>query len=66
MLPGSQITLVMAVLAAISMTYGNLCALVQTDGKRLMLGYSAMAHAGYLMMGLVAGTLAVLDAASLR
>jgi len=61
--PGPQITLVMAIFAAVSMTYGNLCALVQTDIKRL-LGYSAMAHAGYIMVGLVAGTLAGLDAAA--
>lgn len=63
MLPGPQITMTMAVLAAVSMTYGNLCALVQTDVKRL-LGYSAMAHAGYIMVGLVAGTAAGLDATS--
>jgi NADH-quinone oxidoreductase subunit N len=59
--PGVQLTQVMAILAAISMTVGNLSALVQTDIKRL-LGYSAMAHAGYLMVGLVAGTLQGLDA----
>lgn len=63
MIPGPQITMVMAIFAAVSMTYGNLSALVQTDIKRI-LGYSAMAHAGYLMVGLVAGTLAGLDAAS--
>ncbi len=61
LLPGPQVTLVIAILAAVSMTYGNLAALAQTDVKRL-LGYSAMAHAGYLMVGLVAGTLAGLDA----
>jgi proton-translocating NADH-quinone oxidoreductase chain N len=63
MLPGRQVTMVIAILAAVSMTYGNLAALAQTDVKRL-LGYSAMAHAGYLMVGLVAGTLAGLDAAA--
>ena len=63
LLPGSQVTLVIAIFAAVSMTYGNLAALVQTDVKRI-LGYSAMAHAGYLMVGLVAGTLAGLDAAA--
>jgi NADH-quinone oxidoreductase subunit N len=45
------------------MTYGNLAALVQTDIKRL-LGYSAVAHAGYLMVGLVPGTKEGLDAAA--
>jgi NADH-quinone oxidoreductase subunit N len=53
--PGLEITTILAVLAAVSMTYGNLAALVQKDVKRL-LGYSAIAHAGYLMLGVVAGT----------
>ena len=38
------------ILAILSMTIGNLAALVQKDVKRL-LGYSAAAHAGYLMVG---------------
>lgn len=59
--PGVQVTHVLALLAAVSMTYGNLAALAQTDVKRI-LGYSAVAHAGYLMLGLVAGTLDGLDA----
>ncbi|WP_419662671.1 NuoN1: NADH quinone oxidoreductase, subunit N [Desulfosarcina variabilis str. Montpellier] len=62
-IPGPQVTLVIAILAAASMTYGNLSALAQTDVKRL-LGYSAIAHAGYLMVGLVAGTNQGLDAAA--
>jgi NADH-quinone oxidoreductase subunit N len=46
-----------AVLAAISMTFGNLVAIAQTNIKR-MLGYSSIAHAGYIMVGLAAiGTL---------
>ncbi len=53
--PGLEITTILAVLAAVSMTYGNLAALVQKDIKRI-LGYSAVAHAGYLMVGVVAGT----------
>lgn len=44
----------LAVLAALSMTVGNLSALVQKDLKRL-LGFSAVSHAGYATMGLVAG-----------
>ncbi|MFC1987702.1 NADH-quinone oxidoreductase subunit N [Chloroflexota bacterium] len=43
--------LVFAVLAAISMTLGNVVALPQTNIKR-MLGYSSIAQAGYLMVGL--------------
>ena len=45
--------LIFAVLAAISMTLGNLVALPQTNIKR-MLGYSSIAQAGYLMVGLAA------------
>jgi NADH-quinone oxidoreductase subunit N len=41
----------------------RLSALVQTDLKRI-LGFSAVAHAGYLMVGLVPGTLEGLDAAA--
>jgi len=39
------------VLAAIGMTLGNVVAIPQTNIKR-MLGYSSIAHAGYLMVGL--------------
>ena len=63
LMPGHQVTNVLAVLAAVSMTYGNLAALTQTDVKRI-LGYSAVAHAGYLMVGLAAGTIDGLDAAA--
>ncbi len=43
--------LVFAVLAAIGMTLGNVAAIPQTNIKR-MLGYSSIAQAGYLMVGL--------------
>ena len=43
--------LIFAVLAAIGMFLGNLSALPQTNIKR-MLGYSSIAQAGYLMVGL--------------
>jgi NADH-quinone oxidoreductase subunit N len=43
--------LIFAVLAAIGMTVGNVIALPQTNIKR-MLGYSSIAQAGYLMVGL--------------
>jgi len=43
--------LIFAVLAAIGMTLGNVTALPQTNIKR-MLGYSSIAQAGYLMVGL--------------
>lgn len=61
--PGLEITTLLAVLGAISMTYGNLCALAQHDVKRL-LGFSSVAHAGYVMVGLVAGTAMGLSAAA--
>jgi len=43
--------LIFAVLAAIGMTLGNVVAIPQTNIKR-MLGYSSIAQAGYLMVGL--------------
>ncbi|MBF0571762.1 MAG: NADH-quinone oxidoreductase subunit N [Candidatus Omnitrophica bacterium] len=46
--------LALAILSAITMTYGNLVALFQTNIKRL-LGYSSISHAGYLLMGAAAG-----------
>ena len=46
---------VLAILAALTMTVGNLAALRQTNLKR-MLAYSSIAHAGYLLVGLAAGT----------
>lgn len=46
-------SIIFAVLAAITMTLGNVVAIVQTNIKR-MLGYSSIAQAGYLMIGLAA------------
>lgn len=43
------------VLAALSMIWGNLLAITQDNIKRL-LAYSSIAHAGYLLMGLLGGT----------
>lgn len=47
--------MIFAVLGAISMTLGNVIAISQTNIKR-MLGYSSIAQAGYLMVGLAAVT----------
>jgi NADH-quinone oxidoreductase subunit N len=44
---------VLGVLAAVTMTLGNVTALVQTNVKR-MLAYSSIAHAGFTLMGLAA------------
>lgn len=41
------------VISAITILYGNLCAIPQRNVKRL-LGYSSIAHAGYLLMGVAA------------
>jgi NADH-quinone oxidoreductase subunit N len=45
--------LVIVVLAAITMTLGNLVALTQSNVKR-MLAYSSIAHTGYMLVGLAA------------
>jgi NADH-quinone oxidoreductase subunit N len=45
---------VLALLAALSIVIGNLVALAQKNVRRL-LAYSAVAHAGYTLLGLVAG-----------
>lgn len=45
--------LVVAALAALSMTYGNLAALVQDNVVRL-LAYSSIAQSGYFLLGIVA------------
>lgn len=41
------------VISAITILYGNLCAIPQRNLKRL-LGYSSIAHAGYLLLGIAA------------
>ena len=43
---------ILVLLAALSMTFGNLVALVQQDLKRL-LAYSSIAHAGYILLGVL-------------
>ncbi len=51
--PGnSTIVTLLTILSIASMFYGNLIALVQKDIKR-MLGFSGIAHAGYVLLGLV-------------
>lgn len=48
---------IIGIISAITMTLGNLTALVQTNLKRLF-AYSSIAHAGYLLMGLAAASAA--------
>lgn len=44
-----------AVIAVLTMTVGNIMAIAQKNLKR-MLAYSSIAHAGYILLALVAGT----------
>jgi NADH-quinone oxidoreductase subunit N len=44
---------VLCVIAALSMVVGNLAAIAQTSARRL-LAYSAIGHAGYMLIGLIA------------
>jgi NADH-quinone oxidoreductase subunit N len=46
-----ELPIFFGVLSIVTMTFGNLVALRQTDVKRL-LAYSSIAHAGYLLMGM--------------
>jgi len=46
-------TSLLAVISAITILYGNLCAIPQRNLKRL-LGYSSIAHAGYMLLGIAA------------
>jgi NADH-quinone oxidoreductase subunit N len=47
--------LLFEVLSIVTMTVGNVAALTQSNLKR-MLAYSSIAHAGYVLIGVVAGT----------
>ncbi len=58
----AESTTILMILAVLTMTVGNLTALSQTSLKR-MLGYSSIAHAGYLLAGLVPGTAEAVNAA---
>jgi NADH-quinone oxidoreductase subunit N len=46
---------VVAIVATLSMVLGNLVAILQTSVRRL-LAYSAIAHAGYMLMGILSHT----------
>ncbi|MCZ6598083.1 MAG: NADH-quinone oxidoreductase subunit N [Planctomycetota bacterium] len=59
---GDRIGLLLAILAAATMTLGNLSALRQASLKRL-LAYSSIAHAGYVLMGLACMTVTGFSAA---
>jgi NADH-quinone oxidoreductase subunit N len=50
----SEWNTIVSVLAALTMTIGNIAAIAQTNVKR-MLAYSSIAHSGYVLIGVVAG-----------
>ena len=54
---GSSIgwSVMLYMVAVLTMTWGNLAALTQSNLKR-MLAYSSIAHAGYVLIGVIAGT----------
>src|SRR5215467_12639304 len=49
------LSVILAMFAGLSIVVGSIVALSQTDVKRL-LAYSSIAHAGYALLGLIAGT----------
>ena len=50
-----KLQMIFAVMSAATMLIGNISALAQSNIKR-MLAFSSVAHAGYIMMGLVSGS----------
>jgi NADH-quinone oxidoreductase subunit N len=54
---------VIALVAAVTMTYGNFAALAQRNLKR-MLAYSSIAHAGYMLVGVAAASVSTRGAES--
>lgn len=53
-----QVTVVLWIMAAVTMTLGNVLAFLQDNVKR-MLGYSSVAHAGYMLIGLAVAPLLI-------
>jgi len=60
--PEERWSLALAVVAVITMVLGNVLAIAQANVKR-MLAYSSIAHAGYLLVGVAAGTAAAYSGA---
>ncbi|MBT8142755.1 MAG: NADH-quinone oxidoreductase subunit NuoN [Gammaproteobacteria bacterium] len=50
-----QWTLILSILAVLSMLIGNLVAIVQNNVRRL-LAYSTISHVGFILLGFIAGT----------
>jgi len=49
---------IIAIISAVTMTYGNFAALAQRNLKR-MLAYSSIAHAGYILVGVAAASVSI-------
>jgi NADH-quinone oxidoreductase subunit N len=58
---GEQVPILLWIIAAVTMTLGNVLALLQDNVKRL-LAYSSVAHAGYMLIGLAVAPRLALDA----
>ncbi len=54
LIAGSNVWIILAVIAVVTMALGSFVALVQDNFKRL-LAYSSIAHAGFAIFGIVAG-----------
>jgi len=52
---GERVSILLQVLAAMTMLVGNVMAVIQTNVKR-MLAYSSIAHAGYILVAFATGT----------
>jgi NADH-quinone oxidoreductase subunit N len=62
---GPVVQLVLSVLAVLTMTVGNVLALMQKEMKR-MLAYSSISQAGYMMIGIAVGTSPALAGATFQ
>ena len=62
---GPILELTLAVVAVLTMTVGNVLALLQKEMKR-MLAYSSISQAGYILIGIVVGTAPALAGATLQ
>ncbi len=62
---GPTVQLTLAVLAVVTMTVGNVLALLQAEMKR-MLAYSSISQAGYMLIGIAIGTSPALAGATLQ
>jgi proton-translocating NADH-quinone oxidoreductase chain N len=62
---GPVLQIVLSVLAVLTMTVGNVLALLQKEMKR-MLAYSSISQAGYMLIGIAVGTAPALAGATLQ